>query len=210
MKKHLKAQNRIIELVLDGNISTNELERISKSELHWADNRKKPLGKRTVRNGEIFQFDFGKNYRPEMSYEHRGLVIGRNQKLLYVLPIYSYDPSKHTDVFHPEDNPFSKSNMFLLKTAEFTFILRDSVLKLNDIRTVSINRILYKHQGRINPSSDTYKLIEALALQKIFPRFAYSYNQNTKLLEVAAKENKQLKDKVESLQNLLNEIAQNE
>ena len=27
-----------------------------------------------------------------MSYEHRGLVIGAKQKLLYVLPIFSYDP----------------------------------------------------------------------------------------------------------------------
>lgn len=48
-----------------------------------------------------------------MSYEHRGLVIGVKQKLLYVLPIFSYDPLKHPDVYHPIDHPDSKSDMFL-------------------------------------------------------------------------------------------------
>ena len=64
-----------------------------------------------------------------MSYEHRGLVIGIKQKLLYVLPIFSYDPAKHPDVYHHIDNPASKSDMFLLKGSEFSFINHDSVLK---------------------------------------------------------------------------------
>lgn len=102
-----------------------------------------------------------------MSYEHRGLIIGVKQKLLYVLPIFSYDLHRHPDVYHPINNPNSKSNLFLLKKSEFSFIKHDSILKLNDIRTVSINRILYQQSGRISPSSDTYKQIETLVL-KIF------------------------------------------
>lgn len=112
-----------------------------------------------------------------MSYEHRGLVIGVKQKLLYVLPIFSYDPAKHPDVYHPTDNPDFKSDIFLLKSSEFPFINHDSVLKLNDIRTVSINRILYQQNDIISPSSDTYKQIEQLVLQKYFPSFYYDYNQ---------------------------------
>lgn len=77
-----------------------------------------------------------------MSYEHRGLVIGVNKRLLYVLPIFSYDPKKHSDVYHPQDNPKSKSDLYLLKSSDYSFIQHDSVLKLNDIRTMSINRIL--------------------------------------------------------------------
>lgn len=46
---------------------------------------------------------------------------------------------------------------FLVKSSEFSFISHDSLLKLNDIRTVSINRILYQQSGRISPDSDTYK-----------------------------------------------------
>lgn len=66
--------------------------------------------------------------------------------------------------------------MFLLKASEFSFINHDSVLKLNDIRTVSINRILYQQNGMIDPVSNTYKQIEQLVLQKYFPSFYYDYN----------------------------------
>lgn len=121
------------------------------------ENRKKKLRQKPVKKGEIYQFEFGKNYIPEMSYEHRGLLIGVKQKLLYVLPIFSYNPLKHLDVYHPVDYPESHSDLFLLKSSEFSFISHDSLLKLNDIRTVSINRILYQQSGRIPPDSDTYK-----------------------------------------------------
>ena len=176
-----------------------------------------------VKKGEIYQFEFGKNYIPEMSYEHRGLVIGVKQKLLYVLPIFSYDPAKHTDVYHPVDFPSSKSDMFLLKNSEFSFISHDSVLKLNDIRTVSINRILYQQTGRIDPSSDTYKEIETLALRKYFPSFLREYEQKDKTIEslnnqvstlteekkILETEKDQLKKEIESLQKQLNSMQDN-
>ncbi len=148
-----------------------------------------------------------------MSYEHRGLVIGVNQKLLYVLPIFSYDAARHTDVYHPIDFPTSKSNMFLLKSSEFSFISHDSVLKINDIRTVSINRILYQQSGRIGSCSDTYKEIETLVLRKYFPSFLYDYEQNNKTIKsqteqistlskektVLEAENEQLKGELKTL-----------
>lgn len=130
-----------------------------------------------------------------MSYEHRGLVIGVKQKLLYVLPIFSYDPHKHPDIYHPIDHPDSKSDLFLLKVSEFSFITHDSVLKLNDIRTVSVNRILYQQSGRVPPSSDTYKQIETLVLQKYFPGFYHDFEQN---LHTAAALNEQLKEAIEN------------
>ena len=128
-----------------------------------------------------------------MSYEHRGLVIGVKQKLLYVLPIFSYDHLKHPDVYHPIDWPDSKNDLFLLKASEFSFITHDSVLKLNDIRTASINRILYQQSGRIPPSSPTYKQIEKLVLQKYFPGFYHDFEQN---LQTAASLNEQLKEAI--------------
>ncbi len=78
-----------------------------------------------------------------------------------------------------------------MKNGEFSFITHDSVLKLNDIRTASVNRILYQQNGRIPPSSDTYKQIENLVLQKYFPGFYYDYEQN---LQAAASLNEQLKE----------------
>ena len=160
----------------------------------------------------MYQFEFGKNYIPEMSYEHRGLVIGSKQRLLYVLPIFTYLPSKHTDVYHPVDYPTSKSDLFLLKSSEFSFILHDSVLKLNDIRTVSTKRILYQHKGRIDTSSETYKKIESLTLQKYFPSFFYDYEQNkgklislTEQVSILKNENDNLKYEIEKLKAKLPE-----
>lgn len=183
MKEYIKAQSKTNEIIVGNTVNADELDRFSKSDFRWADNRKKSFQHRPVKKGEIYQFEFGKNFIPEMSYEHRGLVIGVKQKLLYVLPIFSYDPHKHTDVYHPVDFPTSKSDKFLLKSSEFSFISHDSVLKLNDIRTVSINRILYQQSGRINPSSDTYREIESLVLRKYFPSFLYDYENNKKALD---------------------------
>ncbi len=183
MKEYLKAQNQTNALFLQALLGNDELNRFSKSDRRWAENKSKPFHHRTVRKGDVYQFEFGKNYCPEMSYEHRGLVIGVKKKLLHVLPIFSYDPSKHTNVYHPLDFPTSKSDLFLLKNSDFPFISHDSILKLNDIRTVSINRILYQHSGRINPSSETYHQIENLVLSKYFPEAAYSLKQNQKIIQ---------------------------
>ncbi|MCM1123663.1 MAG: type II toxin-antitoxin system PemK/MazF family toxin [Eubacterium sp.] len=192
MKEYIKAQTRTNDTILENIYSSDELNRFSKSDYRWADNRKKTLQFRTVKKGEIYQFEFGKNYIPEMSYEHRGLVIGVKKKLLYVLPIFSYSPTKHPDVYHPIDYPNSKSDMFLLKNNEFPFITHDSVLKLNDIRTVSINRILYQHTGRINLNSDTYRQIESLALQKYFPEVHYKLAQKNAAITSLNEDKKKL------------------
>ena len=192
MTKYLETQNKSNDLIIDGILTSDEINRFSKSDYRWADNRTKSLQHRTVKKGEIYQFEFGKNYIPEMSYEHRGLVIGIKNKLLFVLPIFSYHPEKHKDVYHPIDFPDSKSNMFLLKYSEFSFLNHDSVLKLNDIRTVSINRILYKYNEQISYSSDTYKLIESLVLQKYFPDFYYNYMKNNQTIAVLNEKNAEL------------------
>lgn len=112
MNEYLKAQNKTNEIIIANNFTGNELDRFSSSDFRWANNRTKQFRHRQAKKGEIYQFEFGKNYKPEMSYEHRGLVIGVKQKLLYVLPIFSYDPAKHPDVYHTTDNPASKSDMF--------------------------------------------------------------------------------------------------
>lgn len=214
MKEYLKAQNKTTDAVISDAFSKDELGRFSKSDYRWANNRLKQYRHRIVKKGEIYQFEFGKNFQPEMSYEHRGLVIGVKKKLLYVLPIFSYNAKKHIDVYHPIDFPNSKSDLYLLKDSEFSFIKHDSVLKLNDIRTVSVNRILYQQKGdNISISSDTYKKIEELVLQKYFPSFVYDYKKieekmsdlesviekREEELKAILDENKKLKKQVEEL-----------
>ena len=191
MKEYLNAQNKMNESIIENVFSSDELHRFSKSDFRWAENRKKKLRQKPVKKGEIYQFEFGKNYIPEMSYEHQGLVIGVKQKLLYVLPIFSYDPLKHLDVYHPVDYPESHSDLFLLKSSEFS----------NDIRTVSINRILYQQSGRIPPDSDTYKQIETLTIQKYFPTFYYSYKQNLQTIQTLSEQLQKANMDKENLQS---------
>ena len=179
METYLKAQCETDDLLIDHVIGADEVERFSKSDLHWAKTKPTPLNRRNIRIGEVYQFEFGKNYKPEMSYEHRGLVLSVKNKLLYVLPIFSYDPRKHADVYHPVDYPQSKSDLLLLKSTEHAFIVHDSLLKLNDIRTVSVNRILYPHTGRILPTSDLFHKIEDLVIQKCFPNFCHRMQAST-------------------------------
>ena len=205
MKSYLKAQSKTNEIIVNGMVQPNELDRLSESDFRWANNKGNAFQHRKVLKGEVYQFEFGKNYVPEMSYEHRGLILRVNNKLLYVLPIFSYDPSKHTDVYHPVDNPTSNSDLYLLKSTEYTFIQHDSVLKLNDLRSVSLNRILYQqNNGRMNITSDAFKEIEALVFQKYFPEFHHDYEENIKTIEDLNKKITQLQEENKILQDAVN------
>lgn len=210
MIEYIKAQQKINSAIIKNKFTVDELHRFSKSDSHWIDNKGKEFKKRKIKKGEIYQFEFGKNYTPEMSYEHRGLVIGVKNNMLYVLPICSYDPKKHSDVYHSKDFPNSKSDYYLLKNSEFACIKHDSVLKLNDIRTISINRILYQHDGNIPHESDTYKNIETLVLKKYFAEFYYEYEKEKKTINALKEENDKMREKATLLENdnakLLEEI----
>ncbi|MDO5398552.1 MAG: hypothetical protein Q4G33_11560 [bacterium] len=204
MKKYIKSITELNNLTLS-NQNIDEIERYAESDIFWATNKNKQLLNRIVKKGNIYQFEFGKNFIPEMSYEHRGLVIGVSGKLLYVLPICSYNINidSHKKAYHPVDNPNTKSNLFLLKQSEFTFLTHDSVLKLNDIRTVSIARIKYKqHDGYLNPHSDTYKDIEKRVFSKYFHNYSYEYDKLTK-------ENKKLREEIDKLKKLNLELQKN-
>lgn len=210
MNEYLKAQNKTNEVIIGGKFSSDELDRFSKSDYRWANNRTVSFRHRAVKKGEIYQLEFGKNYIPEMSYEHRGLVFGIKKKLLYVLPIFSYDSLKYPDIYHPIDYPNSKSDLYLLKSSEFSFIAHDSVLKLNDIRTVSVNRILYQQSGQISPSSVTYKQIEKLVIQKYFPNFYYDFEQNNKNINLLNEQLKKAKENEDKLKAEIEKLKLNQ
>ena len=207
MIEYIKTQKDVDEAIINQLFTLDELHRFSKSDSRWVSNKGKRFQTRKPKKGEIYQFEFGKNYAPEMSYEHRGLVIGVKDKLLYVLPIYSYDPGKHTNVYHPTDFPNSKSDLFLLKSSEFGWIKHDSVLKLNDIRTVSINRILYLHPGSIAPNTDTYKCIITLVLKKYFAEFYHEFECDKMKCQAMLEDNAKLIEEVKRLENDKKQLA---
>lgn len=209
MKEYLNAQSKTNNLVTGSSISTDEIHRFAHSDYRWADNKGKTFQHRKVLKGEVYQFEFGKNYVPEMSYEHRGLVLRVNNKLLYALPIFSYDASKHLDVFHPVDFPESKSDLYLLKSCEYSFIQHDSVLKLNDLRTVSLNRILYQqNNGRMDITSEAFKKIEDLVFKKYFPEFHYEFEARQQKIEEQDKTIQNLNQQIEALKNEILKLEQ--
>lgn len=197
MEKYIKSITALNELTLRlRNANQTEIDRYAESDIFWAAN-KNSKSPRRVYKGNIYQFEFGKNYIPEMSYEHRGLVIGVSGKLLYVLPICSFNTKykDHVNAYHPIDNPTSKSDFFLLKSSEFAFLTHDSVLKLNDMRTVSFSRIKYRQEnGYIDPKSDTYRAIEKIVFAKYFFDFSFQYDKLTA-------ENQHLTEQLRELQS---------
>ena len=62
MKEYLKAQSKTNEIIVGNMIGSDELDRFSKSDFRWADNRKKPFRQRAVKKGEIYQFEFAHFY----------------------------------------------------------------------------------------------------------------------------------------------------
>ena len=85
MNKYIKSISALNDLTLSIK-NQGEIDRYAESDIFWAASRKRSTQNRRILKGEIYQFEFGKNYIPEMSYEHRGLVIGSSGKqLLYVV-----------------------------------------------------------------------------------------------------------------------------
>lgn len=93
-----------------------------------------------------------------------------------------------------------------MKNGEFQWINHDSILKLNDIRTVSVNRILYQHKGTIDPTSDTYKGIEALVLKKYFAEFFFEFENDKKSIELLKKDNAKLEEDKKTLQEEIEKL----
>ena len=79
-----------------------------------------------------------------MSYQHMCVVLGKKGHLYYVVPITTKNPSKsfHANAFHPTDNPSGRKNFILLKQIEYpSFLAHDSVVKCEDLRSVSEKRM---------------------------------------------------------------------
>lgn len=175
MNTHEKYEKALQDLVNNKKIDANEYDRLSLSDLRWALAKQKHMPERRISKGSVYQFDFGKNSVPEMSYEHRGLVIGRQKSLLYVLPIFTYRETNHKkDLYDPATSKGRQGNLYLIHACDYSFIKHDSVLKLNDLRSISIKRLLFKQpNGSMSPSSDEYKQIVELAFSRHFPEQHY-------------------------------------
>jgi len=92
----------------------------------------------------------------------------------------------------------------LLKSSEFSFIKHDSVLKLSDLRTVSVNRKIYSHCEKMDINGATYKEIENLVLQKYFYAFHFEFTKLQNEYEKLQKEYDTIKAEKEELEKKRN------
>ena len=68
MREYIRNITKTNDLILNGTLGNDEIDRFSKSDYRWADNKRKSFQTRKIKKGEIYQFEFGKNFVPEMSY----------------------------------------------------------------------------------------------------------------------------------------------
>ena len=217
LEVHLDAINKTNLLVkeLKHNVNrSHEIHRISASEIMWAKYKKGNVPNRALssvifKKGYIYKFDFGKNFSPEMSYEHRGLVIGITPSFLYVLPICSKKQrAEHNNAYHPIHNPNgNKGSLFLMKKSDFPFLDHDSILKLDDMRTISKNRLSNGYlYGKITMQSKDYKLVEDLVHKRYFFDHAFEHEKVIKELVELKNEHSKLKVEYREIEQRCNEL----
>ena len=162
------------------NYTEKELNQINGAISKWTKSRKSSVIPK-YKKGEVYRIEFGLAYEPELAYEHRGLIIGRQRNLYYVLPIATYNPRKHIHVYHPNDFPNGAKEYYLLKQSEYTKLLdHDSVVKCYDLKTVSYKRFIRKVGYIALPH--VYQ-IARYAYKNIFPEIDYNINQQINKLQ---------------------------
>ena len=102
----------------------------------------------------------GINLNKEFSLLHMAIVISpsflnKNGKLL-VIPITSFNPQKHSSDY---------VNHFILNKKYYKSLKNDSVLLLNEVRSIDIKRITKKHNFHLK---DTHKKAIQKKLHMIF------------------------------------------
>ena len=81
MEEYLKAISKTNNLIVNKLINDDEINRFSKSDIRWADNKNKEYQTRKVKKGEIYQFEFGKNMKPELILAGRCLICVRHGRM---------------------------------------------------------------------------------------------------------------------------------
>lgn len=183
MNSYLTAITKTNSLITGGIVDIKETRKFATADTRWAKDRRNSAPSTSHHIGDVCQFDFGKNYKREMSYEHRGLIIGVMSKLYHVLPIFSYDPTKHELPCNAANNTTGNGNLYLLEAIKYPFIDHDSVLRLDMLCSLSPGRIVKTYSTGLNPVSVEYKEILDRVCMKYFPTYNYELKQAKKQLD---------------------------
>lgn len=154
------------------------------------------------RPGDFVWIEHGHNPKPELSFEHLGIIYMKQNHMYYVLPITTPKQHNHLhmDAYHKIDNPNGNKQFVLIKQQDFPFLNHDSVVKTSELKALSEKR-LKNVIGHINLQDAKIKDIIDITHKFYFP--TYDYKEN-----VLQKENSLLKMQL-FLSNLKNNYLVN-
>lgn len=137
-----------------------------------------------VKIGEIYIVNFSLGFGDEMSFEHPGLIVEKNENFLYVVPgTSSLDPLQSYHLEHPDKD----KNFYLIKQEESFFskedkrteygyvtygLEKDTTFLLQNLQAISINRIINRKKiGEISDkNSKILEEIRELIFQNVYKR----------------------------------------
>lgn len=160
----------------------------------WIDrknNNNQPLDRRIteINVGDIYMVDWNLSYSPELSYEHPCVIIEKMEDFLFVLPVSAQ--KQYIEIgYHPTNNIDGNKNYRIVDITDG--FNKQCVIHINQAKTISKTRILYK-MGQLSTDEDGYsKLYQEIKEEMISKYFPIEYNQ---LLE----ENSEYKRRIDYL-----------
>ncbi len=175
-------------IATNSSFDKKNIDQITTSINSWKNSHRKTIIYK-YKIGKVYKIDFGLAYKPELAYEHMGIIISKKDNLYYVVPITTLNKEIYKNPYHYMDNPQGNSRYFLLKSSECDFLDHDSIAKCNDVKTVSYLRIK-KEVGII--SNTLLQEIIKMTFNNIFPTISYNYN-------LLIEENKKLNNEIDLL-----------
>lgn len=147
--------------------------------------------------GDFVWIEFGHNPKPELSFEHIGIIFMKQNHTYYVLPITTPKSHnrQHLNAYHEVENPNGTKKFVLIKRVDFPFLKHDSLVKTSELRVVSEARLgnVLGHKELEDP-----KIIDIWRIAHSFYFPSYDYKMNNlikensflKMMIVASKINK--------------------
>lgn len=179
-------------------MSIVEMARFTNSINHWIKNRPANKKSRNCTEGTIVEVEFGLTYKTETPYRHSALVIKEYKNKIMVIPSTSKQDYWENG-FHPLSNPTGNKEYFRVTTTDG--FDHDCVLVMNELKTISKNRII-STCGNMEVSSEDclYKQIRKALFYDIFSDEIKEYEDKITEINGIIQENK------ETIQSLFSTI----
>lgn len=196
----------------------------------WLDRKdnNSPLDKNIneISIGDIYMIDWCISYSPELSYEHPGIIMEVMDDFVFVLPVSGQ--RQYIEIgYHPDTNIDGDKNYRIVNNKDG--FKKECVVHINQAKTISKTRILYKMGSLTIDEYGECKLLQELKVELLNKYFPIEYNtllnENNELqrrneyLSIQRKcnqsradkyrnENNQLKKEINELKSIIDKTIQ--